>query len=73
MEIWERVRGIRDAQGMLAKDVAAEIGVSRSFYTLLEGGKRRLTARHVKEISRALGVSVSEIYGDYGQPEPEED
>ena len=32
----------------------------------IENGKRRLTAAHVEKIARALGVPVSEIYGEAG-------
>ena len=62
--ILRRIRVLREARGILAKDVAREIGISRSFYTLIEGGKRRLTAEYVGRIAKALNVPVSELYGE---------
>ena len=62
--ILRRIRALREARGILAKDVAREIGISRSFYTLIEGGKRRLTAECVSKIAKALSVPVSELYGE---------
>ncbi len=55
---------MRKAKGILAKDVAQEIGVSASAYALLEMGHRRMRAEHVEKIARALNVSIAELYGE---------
>ena len=62
--IWKRIRGLRERKGLTGKEVGEKMGISRSFYSQIEGGKRRLTADHVEKIARALGVPVSEIYGE---------
>ncbi|MDP6778337.1 MAG: helix-turn-helix domain-containing protein [Candidatus Latescibacteria bacterium] len=64
MQIYQRIRALRKAKGVLAKDVAQEIGVSASAYALLETGQRRMRAEHVEKISKALHVSIAELYGE---------
>lgn len=66
-----RIRAIREAQGLRALDMAESIGVSRPFYTQLEGGQRRLTVDNLFKIIRALGVSISEICGEEILKDPE--
>ena len=64
MQIYQRIRALRKAKGVLAKDVAEQIGVSASAYALLETGQRRMRAEHVENISGALNVSIGELYGE---------
>ena len=64
MEVYERIRALRQERGILAKDVAEQIGVAASTYSLLESGKRRLAAIHVEKIARTLRMSVAELYGE---------
>ena len=61
-KILRRIRAIREQKGLSAADVAKYMGISRPFYTLIEGGKRRLTVDHLERIAGALGMTVSEIY-----------
>ncbi len=62
MEIREKIRALRKQKGLRAADIAEKVGISRSFYTLLENGKRRLTTEYLERISKALRVSPGEIY-----------
>ena len=62
--IRKRIRELRERKGLTGKEVAEKMGISRAFYSHLEGGKRRLRADHVEEIARAFAVPVSEIYGE---------
>ena len=64
MEVYERIRALREDRGLLAKDVAKQLGVAASTYSLLERGIRRLAAEHVVKIARTLQVSVAELYGE---------
>ena len=64
IDIRDRIRSLRKERGFSAERVAREMGISRPFYTLLEGGKRRLRAEHVEKIAGVLGVSVGELYGE---------
>ena len=58
------IRSLRKAKGLRAQDVARKLGLSRSYYSQLESGARRLTVGHLIEIARILGVSVNELVGN---------
>lgn len=60
----QRIRTIRKEKGLRAEDVARGIGISRPYFTQLEGGKRRLSVEHVIKIAQILKVSVSELFGE---------
>ena len=68
MDIQQRIRTLRKQRGLSAEEVAREMGISRPYYTLLEGAKRRLSAEHLEKIARVFGVSVGELYGDKTSP-----
>ena len=72
MEVYERIRKIRQSKNILAKDVAKGIGVSASAYTLLEKGQRRLRVETVQKIAKVLKVSVGEICGEERGPDERE-
>lgn len=61
-DIGRTIKGIRQQTGLRASDVAAAIGLSRPYYTQLEGGTRRLSAEHVRKIAQVLGVPVAELF-----------
>ena len=64
VDIAARIRKARLLAGKSATDVARQVGVSRPYYSLLETGKRRLSAEHVWKVAKFLGVSVAELYGE---------
>lgn len=53
---------------MSAKDVSERMGISRPFYTQLEGGTRRLSVQYLEGIARALGTTVADLYSEDGVP-----
>src|SRR2546430_13987191 len=63
-EIGRRARTIRRRRG-LSLDVAAGLaGISKSYLSMLEGGRRGFERRGlVEDIARALGCSVSDLTG----------
>ncbi len=61
-DIGRTIKAIRQQTGLRASDVAEAIGLSRPYYTQLEGGTRRLSAEHVRKIARVLGVPVAELF-----------
>ena len=68
MEVHERIRKIRESKKLLSKDVAEQLGVSASAYTLLEKGQRRLRVEHAQKIAKVLEVSVGELVGEEPTP-----
>ena len=59
-----RIRAIRERKELTGRDVASVLGISRPYYTQLEGGKRRLSAEHVWRIALALDVRVGQLFGE---------
>lgn len=49
---------------MSAKDVSKRMGISRPFYTQLEGGTRRLSVQYLEGVAKALGTTVADLYKD---------
>jgi putative transcriptional regulator len=70
VDIRKRIRDLRKAKGMSAKEVSERMGISRPFYTQLEGGTRRLSVRYLEGIAKALSTTPSELYSDDGPPMP---
>ena len=66
VDIRKRIRDLRKAKGMSAKDVSEKMGISRPFYTQLEGGTRRLSVQYLEGIARALGTTVAALYSEEG-------
>ncbi|HAA75057.1 TPA: hypothetical protein DCE37_08065 [Candidatus Latescibacteria bacterium] len=68
VDIRKRIRDLRKAKGMSAKTVSEKMGISRPFYTQLEGGTRRLSVQYLEGIAQALGTTVADLYSEDGIP-----
>lgn len=64
VDIRKRIRDLRKSKGMSAKDVSERMGISRPFYTQLEGGTRRLSVQYLEGVAKALGTTVADLYKD---------
>jgi y4mF family transcriptional regulator len=54
----ERIRGRRAELGWTQDQLAQKAGISKSFLSDLENGKRSVGANNLLDIARALGVSL---------------
>ena len=68
VDIRKKIRDLRKSKGMSAKDVSEKMGISRPFYTQLEGGTRRLSVQYLEGIARALGTTVADLYREEAEP-----
>ncbi len=68
VDIRKRIRDLRKTRGMSAKDVSEKMGISRPFYTQLEGGTRRISIMYLEGMARALNTTVAELYREEGAP-----
>ena len=59
-----RIKAFRQARELTAREVAKAVGISRPYLTQLEGGKRRLSAEHVRRIALVLDVRVGQLFGE---------
>ncbi len=55
------VREARERQGMLQADVAEKLGVSRSYYTLIEAGKRDIYFATAMDICQILKLNINDF------------
>ena len=69
-DIGKNIKAIRLSLGLTGAQVSTAIGLSRPYYTQLEGGTRRLSADHVRKIAHVLGVPVGELYEGAGKARP---
>ena len=60
-EIRKRIVQERKAKGLSAAEVAKQVGISRPFYTQLEGGTRRMDLVYFLAICRVLQVEPGEL------------
>lgn len=58
----ERVKRLRIEKGIRAEDIANRLGISKSYYSMLENGHRPLKLEHAQEIARALGVTLDALF-----------
>jgi transcriptional regulator with XRE-family HTH domain len=56
-----KVKELREARGMSARQLAKTLGISGAQMSRLESGKSPLSMKWVAEISAALGVSADEV------------
>ena len=67
--IGSKVKNVRISLGLTVEFLATEIGVSRSYLTLIENGERRLPKRLVGKLAKTLGLSKGTVYEWYLEQE----
>lgn len=55
------VREARESKGLLQADVAEKLGVSRSYYTMIEAGNREIYFTLAINICRVLDLNISDF------------
>ena len=62
MNIAKRIKQIREAKGMTAKEVVSAIDMGAAMYSRIETGKTEPSLSTLEKISKALGVKLSELF-----------
>jgi transcriptional regulator with XRE-family HTH domain len=57
----EVVRAIREALGVSLREMATDVGISKSYLGLIEGGEKQPRDLVVRAIANRLGVTVNAI------------
>src|SRR5689334_24912859 len=69
--VGERIRGRRAELGWTQDQLAQKAGISKSFLSDLENGKRSVGADNLLDIARALGVSLDFLMtGEASEAQP---
>lgn len=58
MELYQKIRNIREDKDIKQKELAAYLHMQPNTYNAYEKGKRAYTAEHLKEICKILNVSA---------------
>ena len=66
--IAQRLRELRDAQGLSLEALAERSQVSRSAISLIERGQSSPTAAVLDRLSSALGVTLASLFEDSAAP-----
>lgn len=65
-----RIKEIRKARGLTTQQLADLAGMSQSYVSDLENGKKQLNARRMEAIAKALEVTPADLIGS-GEEDPE--
>ena len=61
-QLGQRIQQLRKEKGLTQENLSLESDISRSHIAMIEAGKRDITIRSMFKISRALGVTLSDIF-----------
>lgn len=61
-QLGQQIRSIRLSRGLTQENLSLESNISRSHIAMIEAGMRDVTVSSLFRISRALKVSMSEIF-----------
>lgn len=60
----DRIRKLRESTGLSQEKFALKIGMDRSYYSAVEGGKRNISLKNIKKIADGFGLSLSELFSN---------
>lgn len=64
IEIGRRLRELRRSRGSALREVAAEVGLTVGFLSLLERGQTNVSVVNLKRLADHYGVSVRDLFDD---------
>ncbi len=63
-KIGQRIKELREEQGMSQKDLAYAADLDRSYIASVENGQRNISIVNIEKIAIALGVSLKELFNN---------
>ena len=64
MEIKDKIRFLRESQGISQEFLANELGISQKTLSRMENGQTEISINQLKGIAKVLGVSATELFED---------
>lgn len=64
-----KIKNMRLGLGLTVGALSQTLGISRSYLTLIENGKRRLPKQLVRKLAKALHLTKNTVYGWYLEQE----
>ncbi len=62
--ILQKIKSIRQAQGLTQENMASELGIGQASYNRLENGQSPLTLETMIDISELLGIKAEQLVSD---------
>ena len=62
MDIAKRLKQIREAKGMTAKEVISAVDMGAAMYSRIETGKTEPSLSTLEKIAKALGIGLSDLF-----------
>ncbi len=63
-ELGKRIRELRKRTGLSQEKFALKIGMDRTYFASVEGGKRNIALCNIKKIADGLDVTLSELFAE---------
>ena len=64
MDIGKRIKQIREAKDLTAKEVVTTVDMQPAMYSRIENGKTEPSLSSLEKIAKALGVKLSDLFDD---------
>jgi transcriptional regulator with XRE-family HTH domain len=64
MELYEKVRAIRNLRNMNQEPLATDLGITIQGYSRKETGKTQFTTTEIEKVARRLNVPVTIFFGN---------
>jgi len=64
LTIGQRIKKLREKNGMSQKDLAYTADLDRSYIASIENGQRNVSIINIKKIATALNISLKEFFND---------
>ncbi|MBQ3120321.1 MAG: helix-turn-helix transcriptional regulator [Peptococcaceae bacterium] len=61
-KLGKRIKELRNNKGISQEKFALSIGMDRTYFASVEGGKRNISIVNIKKIADGLGVSLNELF-----------
>lgn len=61
MDLANNIKGIREKQGLLQKEVALHISVDKSTYSKIEKGLREVTVTELTKIAQLFNMTIDQV------------
>lgn len=58
----KRVKDLRQLTGLSQEKFALKVGLDRSYFASIEGGKRNVSLLNIEKIATGLDISLSELF-----------
>lgn len=61
-DLGERIKELRNKTGLSQEKFALSIGMDRTYFASVEGGRRNISICNLKKIADGLEVSLSDLF-----------